>query len=323
MFGIEALNVAVGLIFVFLVLSLFATGINELIAHAIALRGRNLMDAITFMFDETKEHAPFDIKEKLEKDPLVNKLRTKRWFLSGKTNTPRPSYIANETFSDILLKDLFKAKIGNSVTVGDLKDKIAEIYPNAESDTRKMLEDIVDQSGGEIEKLKSGLEAWYDDIMVLATEWYKKRIRWFLFIIAMVISISLNANTFSIVNNFSSDPEALATVLAQAEQYVQEQSSEQPTTGGNAEPLTLENKYEAVEKILDEQLDKSSSIMGMGWYIEGTDERVPFTWTTPIGWLLTAFAISLGAPFWFNILRNAISLKNTAQLKAEGLMNRG
>ena len=89
------------------------------------------------------------------------------------------------------------------------------------------------------------------------------------------------------------------------------------------EELTLENKYEAVEKILEEQLDKSSSIMGIGWFVEGTNERVPFTWTMPIGWLLTAFAISLGAPFWFNLLRNAISLKNTAQLKAEKLLNKG
>jgi len=42
MFGSEILEVVIGLIFIYLLLSLFATTIGEMIAKALSLRGRNL-----------------------------------------------------------------------------------------------------------------------------------------------------------------------------------------------------------------------------------------------------------------------------------------
>ena len=350
MFGIEALNIAIGLIFVFLLLSLLASSINELIAYAIGLRGRNLMDTITFMFDEAEENNTFNIRDKLTNDPLIKKLRTKRWFLSGNTNTRQPSYIAKEHFSEILISRLFETKVA-SVPVEQLLTKIDKFYPDASGHTRKILENIAEKSEGDIDKLKTGLEDWFDDTMILATEWYKKRIRWFLFIIGMLIAVSMNANTFRIVDNFSNDPEALGAVLARAEQFAQnpenietlsntppqETAASSVPTAGPAIPDSLAHsagtpvanadsarfaQLKAEYRDLKSQLAEASS-MGIGWYDKATQKRVPITWVTPFGWLLTAFAISMGAPFWFNILRNAINLKNTAQRKAEAQAKKG
>ena len=52
MFGSEILEIAIGLIFIYMLLSLFASTINEIIAKLFSLRGRNLKKAINFMFDE-------------------------------------------------------------------------------------------------------------------------------------------------------------------------------------------------------------------------------------------------------------------------------
>ncbi len=60
MFNFALLDVAIGLIFIFLVYSLLATSINEVIATLFSLRARMLKIAIRDrMLAETKKHAPF------------------------------------------------------------------------------------------------------------------------------------------------------------------------------------------------------------------------------------------------------------------------
>jgi hypothetical protein len=38
-----------------------------------------------------------------------------------------------------------------------------------------------------------------------------------------------------------------------------------------------------------------------------------------IGWLLTAFAITLGAPFWFDLLNKLVALRSSAKPKQEDI----
>ena len=52
--------------------------------------------------------------------------------------------------------------------------------------------------------------------------------------------------------------------------------------------------------------------MPIGW--RNQDLRDPDYWAgaTP-GWLLTAFAVSLGAPFWFDLLNRVMVIRSTVK----------
>jgi hypothetical protein len=57
----------------------------------------------------------------------------------------------------------------------------------------------------------------------------------------------------------------------------------------------------------------TSGLLGkIGWVIAAFFMNlVHFTWLFPklLGWLLTALAISLGAPFWFDLLKKVINIR--------------
>ncbi|MCW3121752.1 MAG: hypothetical protein JWQ38_1244 [Flavipsychrobacter sp.] len=56
MFNNVALDVAIGLVFIFLVYSLLATTIQEMIARSFSLRGRMLVKGIRAMLEDRHEH---------------------------------------------------------------------------------------------------------------------------------------------------------------------------------------------------------------------------------------------------------------------------
>ncbi|MGB0713096.1 MAG: hypothetical protein ACPGUC_06000, partial [Gammaproteobacteria bacterium] len=56
--------------------------------------------------------------------------------------------------------------------------------------------------------------------------------------------------------------------------------------------------------------------LGIGWQAFHPD---PSAWVTKVfGLLVSLFAVSLGAPFWFNVLRNLVNLRATGMPQPTG-----
>ena len=59
------------------------------------------------------------------------------------------------------------------------------------------------------------------------------------------------------------------------------------------------------------EMGEVKNILGLGWD-EGEAQVGPKAWGIRIlGWLLTALAISLGAPFWFDILKKIVTIRSS------------
>lgn len=121
MFGLEILDVVIGLMFVYLLLSLLATALNEYITAVMNLRGKELArgigrllddldetDALKRAFDGVGEKATTTtakLTEQFYNHPLIRQLATRRGLLfRGFSKEPRlPSYIPARTFAQALL----------------------------------------------------------------------------------------------------------------------------------------------------------------------------------------------------------------------------
>jgi len=126
MFGMEILDVVIGLIFVYLLLSLFATAVNEYIAAVLNLRGKELARGLGRLLDDldnkqslTKARAAMaeevdeaaararkaamTLTEKLYNHQLIKPLRSQGMF-TGRTRLP--SYIPARSFAPALLDQL-------------------------------------------------------------------------------------------------------------------------------------------------------------------------------------------------------------------------
>ncbi|MBL1215417.1 MAG: hypothetical protein HND52_18770 [Ignavibacteriae bacterium] len=306
MFGSEILEIAIGLIFIYMLLSLFASTINEIIAKLFSLRGRNLRKAIHFMFDE--EDTQFQI-QRFFNDPLIKKLSARP--ILDKLGIKSPTdYLPKNTFSKILTKAIFKSNEDN-IPIETLEKHIDEMFPQ-KGDSNRILKRLVRDSAGNIEKLKNNLENWYDDIMDVATEWYKSKVRVILFFIGFAFCILFNADTIKIVNSLSVNPEVRKALVSQAEEL--SKNYVEADTSKTLDELKVEMQN------LNMQISDASSLLGLGWSFESgmsfwgklgfIFQNIPNRiW----GWIITSLAISLGASFWFNFLQRVINLKSSVK----------
>jgi len=180
--------------------------------------------------------------------------------------------------------------------------KVAQDLANnsATEKVGKPLVEMINEAGNDINKLKSSLEAWYDSAMDRVSGWYKYHTQWILFWIGLVLAVALNANTVVIVTQLSTDATLRQSVVAAA------QAAKSPSDP--SKPATISEVKDQVE-----HLDKLGIPIGWkGTWPPTRKELVEFLKGFP-GFLLTAIAVSLGAPFWFDILNKIMVVRSTVK----------
>ncbi len=352
MFDFKILEIAIGLIFIYLLLSLLATSVNEFIMRFFYSRGKNLKRAIKRMLEDSPQKgtsatkADEEDKGPPEKNqngskhgsladefydhPLIEKFSNPSfWGQLFNKKLNKPSYLSNKTFSKVLLEVLGDTNEGN-VDFDKIKEKINDIFPKqGKSSTRDLLLKLVDDAQGKLDRLKADLENWYEQMMERASGWYKRRVQVFLLAFGFVISIIFNADSIRMAGTLSSDPEARAVMIQMAENYVASMKESQQAgliVAQGADSTSMQVKsdsilYYEIMQLVNQDIPEAGSIMGMGWKFPGEDigfwDMIKFIFrsspTHILGWLITTFAIALGAPFWFDILGKVINIRNAGR----------
>jgi hypothetical protein len=219
-----ALDVAIGLMFIFLLYSLLATVISEIIATMIGLRARNLKEAVNRMLNDEGTSGFFSrlwdsiniFKNPSNKviDNFYNHPEIK--YLGSSGIFRNPSSFKAVSFS----KTLFNLLFGNGPVTRDIIDQRlrqivdagkdnADNNPNKllDNDTAQYILNLWTESYGDIVKFKFQLETWFDRTMEQATEWYKRKIRIVLLILGFFIAWTFNADTLVIAHVLSNDKE--------------------------------------------------------------------------------------------------------------------
>lgn len=114
--------------------------------------------------------------------------------------------------------------------------------------------------------------------------WYRRQAKVLIFVIAAALTIATNASSIHIAEELWRNDALRTQIAAQAEAAAQED---------HPSPL-LADDYKTFEPL------------PIGWDDIGDDwfKRV-------IGWLITTAAVSLGAPFWFDLLGKVANLRGS------------
>ncbi len=250
MTGSVALDVVIGLVFIYLLYSLFATIIMEIIAALFGLRARNLRFAIRRMLMDEKENGGKKENSKWKKlfiDTIkkylfrvLNSLASiGGWsinitnpelfknfydqatikYLSSGGISNKPSYLTPQNFSKALIDSLKTGNVGKSTLI---KIKAGLDSLSDGSQTKEFLESLLDDANNDLVKFKFSLEQWFDDTMERATGWFKRSIQFILLIIGFVLAVSFNADTLEIIRKLSKDPEARQQLVDMAISYAEE-----------------------------------------------------------------------------------------------------
>ncbi|HEY4148739.1 MAG TPA: hypothetical protein VGM41_07415 [Chitinophagaceae bacterium] len=145
------------------------------------------------------------------------------------------------------------------------------------------------------------LEDWFQQTMDRASGWYKKQTQVMLFLLGLILSISFNVDTIAICRVLSKDKEARQQLVNMA---IQKNTDLQAAVNAAKNKQDSDDVLYKTYKDLNGDTNKANDILGLG------NKQDP-GFLSAIGILLTALAISLGSPFWFDLLNKFIQLRGT------------
>ena len=339
MFGSTILDVATGIIFVFLLVSLFASTLNEIVLSLMNMRGRDLMRGLKELLNDKQGTG---LVQKLYSHGLIYGLYRGE-YVAGKGGN-LPSYIPSRSFA-LALMDLISnpsnpesaesapvsgAKGATCAAVPTDKDVLAPLRNAAlhlDPKVRATLIAMIDAAENDPSNLRQNLENWFNSTMDRVSGWYKYRTQWFLFWIGLALAVSMNIDSLEIARHLSTDTSLRQALVAAAtdaaKQPLPEQSAKPEVAKDAAKPpahtMTLQEVTAKIETLglpigwplgwpsppVDTQNGKSGSAP-MDWYFALLQSHLG-------GWLLTALAASLGAPFWFDILNKFMVVRSTVK----------
>jgi len=317
LFNSSILEVVIGVIFVYLLLSILCTSANEWAATLTRRRAKMLRQGI----EQLLADQPLKDKGKLtefldafEKHPLIASLKHDNYH---------PPYLAPRTFVAVVT-DILTAGAPLPVSSPPLpNDSVQALRFQQFEDGVRGLPDgpvktsilaSIQRSNRNIDAAHSAVEGWFNDAMDRVNGWYKRRTQIWTVIIAFCLTLVANANTITIVRKLDSDPMLRTAVIEEAKvraqkprptisvEYRDEDDPTNPTITHNEGNELSTNEMDLLGQMLGWHenvfTDKNgTSLSRQIWY-----ERL-------IGWLLTILAISLGAPFWFDILNKITNIR--------------
>jgi hypothetical protein len=301
--GNAAIDVLVGLFFLYFLLSIVCSAINEAIAAVFNMRAAYLERGIRTLFGRDTNVRAFYSHWRVRAliKPPGNVFKGPR----------KPSYIPSRTFALTLLdtfappedaadnEDLIARA---ERALGPADDK-ASSRPN--EIVRGLLRDALSEAGDDRDKFRATIERSFDDVMDRASGWYKRRVQLILFVLALALVGVVNADTSAIAQRLWKDDALRAAVVSQANTVVQKGSAD------CAQTTAEETRADAAAKCVDEV---NQFGLPIGWSHETAPHNILWDgFGKVLGLLVTAFALTLGAPFWFDLLGRVSHLRGSGQ----------
>ena len=283
MFGSGAIDVAIGLAFVFALLSLICSSVTELISQLLGWRAQTLEQGIRNLITDSAT------REAFYRHPLIRSLGSP----GASGGMGHPSYLPSRMFALVLLDVLAPAQADQKAPAKD--QAVAD-------ELRRALQTLAGTAGTNLDVLRGKVEGWFDDVMDRASGWYKRKAQWMLLVIAVVMTVIANADAISLATSLWQSPSLRASVVEAASAYANEQAA-------NGEEATVDE----LRQHLDELANRGLPLGWGGDKVLSTREAGP--WASKLaGLLLTALAASLGAPFWFDLVNKLINVRSTGNV---------
>jgi hypothetical protein len=317
MFGLQILDIALGLIFVYLLLALICTTASELLAGMLNRRSRNLFIGIRGLLEEEavrlmNPQDPHDPKGKGLVDlfythPLIKALHGRRMWGEGRS---KPSYIPSRTFALALLDIIGPANPDKDRNIDDIRAAIKALP--GDSDIRRTLLILMDEAKSDLGKLQESVEAWFNNAMDRASGWYKRRTQVIVFVIAVVMTSAVNADTIQIAKTLANDAALREALVAQAQEFAKNPPQASQGADGQSQGDSAAGAAQSPAEIIKKNAVTLQNLgLKLGWQDES---QARIDWVNKIfGLLLTALAVSMGAPFWFDTLNRIIAVRATGK----------
>ncbi|MDH5366697.1 MAG: hypothetical protein OEW67_06905 [Cyclobacteriaceae bacterium] len=317
------IETALAVVTVIILLSIITSAVFELIGRYTRNRSKLLREAIGQALHDPALNKNYG--ELLYNHPQLKALH--------RTSVDKPSYVDPDTFASALTDTIIDQyetenlrcdKETNTYSIPATIEAASAIQ-KLESAVKEMkftevgtLLKSFTASADNINEVKANISGWYENFMDRVTGWYTRDTQKRLVLVGFLVAAALNVDLINITSQIYKDAEIreeLVTIGMALE--VGDLACDSINT---SQCDSLKTDKELVKKINDKYKQLSKTGLSIGWSkadfktlnaggIIGNYLRLLF------GWLLTAIALSRGAPFWFNVLSSLINLRSSGKVK--------
>jgi hypothetical protein len=210
------------------------------------------------------------------------------------------------------------ADAGNAATgkpVAKLTNQNAE-KPLNETDLGKLVSHAMALASDDVAIAQKHLEDWYDSSMDRVSGWYKQRTQKILFCLGLFAAVALNVDTIQIGRALMAQPAMRQAIIAKAS------AANASSAGSPFDPIVeLKGLDLPIGWSKPPQFDGLCQDYASCWGAADSARRwtlVPAVGSAIFGWLVTAFAVMLGAPFWFDLLNKFMQLRTSLKPQEPG-----
>jgi hypothetical protein len=283
MLDTPVLNLAIGLVFCFAAVALAASTVTEALASLVKLRANTLVTGIRRMLNDRQFNG---LALQVYNHALVSPQTdgktpssSRFWSYSG------PSYIRAENFATAMVDVLQK-------TPGDAAALKQSVDALDDPQLKQLLQGMLARAEGDVQALQQQIAGWFDTAMDRVSGAYKRQAQLISFIVALVLAAAMNVDATHVVQTLWQNPTLARQVAGQLSAAASEDDDLQAALDQLAQL--------PVGPSLLPACDGQELLCIGGRAVMGL---------TLLGWLITATASVLGAPFWFDLLQRFVQLR--------------
>lgn len=311
------LEVVISLVVVYFLMSTLVSFLNEFIAMIVNSRGKILKKSLKHLFVEDEEEGD-SLITKIYESRFVNNLAAK--FSIARKLNKNPSYIATENFTSALIDEIQKGGIKKSYArnIDDLKKKIDALKDSfVKTKLQEIIIELEETQQANITALKEKISEWFDSYMLTVTEVYKNYVRVWIFAISFFIAFTMNIDSLVLIEYFFENKEKREIMVSFAEKAGKDDYAVNDSLKG-------EERAEAIKKARNKVMEDFNAFdLPYGWKDKSIKKTLTFEKEilnnpkkgTPfrkfIGLLITTVSLTLGAPFWYQLMLNLLALRKS------------
>lgn len=302
------LDVAIGMVLIYSLLSLICSTINEGVSSYLSLRAATLKAGLENLLGT-------DLATQVYDHHLVQGLVQPDLFFKWRR---KPSYIPTRTFVLTVLDSL---NGGFPATAEELRLAIQKV---PDPNIRRALLALVDEAKGDLEEVKKNFGVWFDHSMDRVSGWYRRKVQFFILLIGIAVSFGLGVDSTATAKLLWGDSALREALVEAAKVEVQKGAAATAATPAPVQDMKQVGKNLQEMQTQFAALDIPTypfNAICTEWRAVNPTKPCPGFLSQSgfwlhrhlLGFIITAAALSLGAPFWFDLLNKLVSLRSTGQ----------
>ena len=340
MSGFPIVDLVVGVIFIYFLLSIICSSAVEIVLTMGRFRAKMLERWLMSIFN--KEVTKTNGEKVLLGQAIMDHCSLTALSPNGKAT----SYIDAKNFAEALLEkisydlnnpksvahdlDDLIASIQNSKALPDDMQRVLLSYAN---DSKNTYRSVSLKTISEVQLFKSKIENWFNSNMDRVGGALKSQyIRPFTFWIAFCIAIFFNADSISIAQYLYNNPQARAKMAAQAYSTIKDEGFKAQVEKIRSAEAVDDSTKQSLAQLTDTITARANQLkvakaalddtMPLGWNDRVfNDAEGNFNWllipSKIAGLAATVLAIMMGAPFWFDLLNKIANLRGAGKKPEE------